>query len=124
MIRHSLLAFLLLPGLALANVKVIRTPHGGQVPDVVVDARGTLHMTYGQGQPGNGYYVQSRDAGKTFTDPVQLNREDDTVTCGHERGPKLALGKDGVIHAVWLGYYKKGGGAKYTRSTDGGKTFE
>jgi hypothetical protein len=111
------------PGIC-AEVKTIRVPQGGAVPEVVLDAKGVLHMTYGRGAPGNGYYVQSRNLGTTYTRPVQLNQRADTVTTGMERGPKLALGKDGVLHVVWLGYYKKGGGVWYTRSTDGGKTFE
>jgi hypothetical protein len=41
-----------------------------------------------------------------------------------ERGPKLALGKDGVIHVVWIRFYKQGGGVWYTRSTDGGNTWQ
>ena len=119
---HAL--FLLAPACPSAEVKAIRVPRGGEVPEVVLDAKGVLHMTYGRGAPGNGFYVQSKVLGKTFTAPVQLNQRTDTVTTGMERGPKLALGKDGVLHVVWLGYYKKGGGVWYTRSTDGGKTFE
>ncbi|MBI3922997.1 MAG: exo-alpha-sialidase, partial [Armatimonadetes bacterium] len=64
------------------------------------------------------------DRGKTFSVPIQLNRRAGTVTVGAERGPKLALGREGVIHAVWLGHYQRGGGIWYTRSTDGGRTFE
>lgn len=126
MLRISLptLALALLPTLAHAEVKTLRVPNRGEVPEVVLDSSGILHMTYGKGQPGNAFYVQSRDLGKTFTKPVQLNREADTAGTGMERGPKLALGKDGVIHVVWLRFYKKGGGVCYTRSTDGGKTFE
>jgi hypothetical protein len=116
--------FLLAPACLCAEVKAIRVPRGGEVPEVVLEAKGVLHVTYGRGAPGNGYYVQSKDLGKTFTAPVQLNQRADTVTTGMERGPKLALGKDGVLHVVWLCYYKKGGGVWYTRSTDGGKTFE
>jgi hypothetical protein len=109
---------------ASAEVRTIRAPNSGQVPDVAVDAQGTLHMTYGVGQGGNAFHVQSGDGGKTFTKPVQLNRRADTVTTGMERGPRIALGKDGVIHVVWHGYYKRGGGMWYTRSADGGKSFE
>ncbi len=119
----TLLAAAWLPALARADVRVVRAPNRGQVPDVAVDARGTLHLTYGTGQPGNAFYVQSRDGGKTFSKPVKLNPDADTVTCGMERGPRLALGKDGAIHVIWHGFYKKGGGVYYTRSTDGGRTF-
>ncbi|HYV37734.1 MAG TPA: sialidase family protein, partial [Gemmataceae bacterium] len=113
-----------IPAGARGDVRTVRTPNGGKVPDVVLDAKGVLHMTYGDRQSGNAYYVQSPDGGKTFTKAVQLNRRNDTVTVGMERGPRLALGKDGFLHVVWLGFYKAGGSIWHTRSTDGGKSFE
>jgi hypothetical protein len=106
------------------DVIAVRAPQAAEVPEVVLDSKGILHMTYGQGGPGDGYYAQSRDGGKTFTKPVRLNRSPDTVTTGMERGPKVVVGKDGAIHVVWLGYYKKGGGVWHTRGIDGGQTFE
>jgi hypothetical protein len=120
----TLLGVVLLPAVLRADVRTIRAPDKGQVPDVVQDAKGVIHLTYGIGQPGNAFYVSSADGGKTFSKPVRLNRKAGTVTVGMERGPRLALGKDGVIHIIWLGFYKAGGGVWYTRSTDGGKTFE
>jgi hypothetical protein len=107
-----------------AEIKIVRVPDGGQVPEVVLDSKGVLHLTYGRGSPGNAYYVQSHNGGRSFTPPVQLNRQPNTVTTGMERGPKLAVGKDGIVHVTWLGYYKIGGGIWYTRSVDGGRTFE
>ncbi len=118
----GLLAGCVLAGTARAEVKTLRVP-GAEVPDVALDNAGTLHVTYGKDQPGEAYYVRSAD-GKTFTAPVRLNRRAQTVTTGMERGPKIAVGKDGSIHVVWLGHYKLGGGAWYMRSTDGGKSFE
>ena len=106
-----------------AEVRSVRVPGGGQVPDVKLDPAGVLHMTYGTGLPGDAFYVQSKDGGKTFSPPVKLNTKAATVTTGMERGPRLALGKDGVIHVLWQGWYKTGGGTAYSRSTDGGKTF-
>jgi hypothetical protein len=121
---YSLLSLFAFGLVSRAEVKTVRVPEGGEVPEIVLDAKGILHLTYGRKAPGNAYYVQSCDGGKTLTPPVRLNHLPDTVTTGRERGPKLALGKDGVVHTVWLGYYKQGGGVWYTRSTDGGKTFE
>src|SRR5262245_14785724 len=120
----ALLLVVLFSSTLRAEVRVLELPAGAQVPDAVQDAGGVIHVTYGTGLPGDGYYVKSTDRGKSFSKPVKLHRKADTVTTGMERGPKLALGKDGVIHVVWLGFYKKGGGAYYTRSTDGGKSFE
>jgi hypothetical protein len=116
-----------------ADVKILRAPRGAEVPEVALDDRGVLHMVYGiatergndYAGPGNSYYIQSRDKGRTFALPVQLNRPGDVWGGARmERGPKLALGKDRVIHVVALGSYQKGGGVWYTRSTDDGKTFE
>lgn len=107
-----------------ADVRIVRIPKGGQVPDVVRDVKGTLHVVYGNGLPGDAFYLQSTDEGLTFSRAVRLNQRAATVTTGMERGPKIALGKDGMIHVVWLGYYRKGGGVWYTRSTDGGRSFD
>ncbi|MBA3257752.1 MAG: hypothetical protein H0T64_14065, partial [Pyrinomonadaceae bacterium] len=82
-------------------VSVIRTPDGGLVPEVSLDKQGVLHLAYGKGS--DGYYVQSRDGGKTFSSPVQLNRRAGIVAVGGERGPKIAIGKDGAIQVAWLG---------------------
>ena len=117
-------AWLFFTNFAGADVKILGAPHGGEVPDVVLDGQGVLHMTYGSGLPGDGFYVRSADLGKSFSKPVKLNRQANTVTTGMERGPKIALGKDGTIHVVWLGYYKTGGGAWHARSIDGGITFD
>ncbi len=103
------------------SIVAIHAPHQGRVPEVALDKKGVLHLVYGKEQ--DGYYVQSRDGGKTFSAPVQVNQRASTITVGAERGVKIAVGKDGTIHAVWLGHYQKGGGIWYTRSTDGGKTF-
>src|SRR5687767_6770972 len=91
-------------GTARAEVRTVRVPAGGQVPDVKLDGAGVLHMTYGNGLPGDAFYAQSRDSGRTFSRPVKLNTKAATVTTGMERGPRLALGKDGVIHVLWQGY--------------------
>ncbi len=124
--RQFLLSSFLLLSVACAasaDVTTIRLPRKAEVPEVVLD-QGILHVVYGHDLGGDAFYVRSADLGSTFSDPVQLNRRAGTVTTGMERGPKLALGKDGTIHVVWLGYYQKGGGVWYTRSVDGGKTFD
>jgi hypothetical protein len=102
-------------------VTAARLPDGGIVPDVALDGRGVLHLVYGSGM--DAWYAQSGDYGRTFGAPVRLNTRLGTVTVGGERGPKIAIGKDGVIHVAWQGHYQKGGGVWVTRSVDGGKTF-
>src|SRR5947209_3518263 len=114
----SLVVVAVFPAFVFAEVRTVHVPNDGQVPEVAVDAQGTWHLTYGTGLGGNAFYVQSKDNGKTFSKPVRLNQRANTVTAAMERGARIALGKDGIIHVVWLGFYKKGGGAWYTRSTD------
>ena len=99
----------------------ITTPNQGRVPEIAQDKNGILHLTYGK--ENDAFYVNSRDNGKTFSVPVKLNQRAGTVTVGGERGAKIVIGKNGIIHSIWLGHYKMGGGVWYTRSTDGGKTF-
>lgn len=99
----------------------IQTPNQGRVPEIAQDKKGVLHLTYGK--DNDAFYVQSYDGGKSFSAPVKINQRPGTVTVGGERGAKIVLGKDGIIHVVWLGHYKLGGGVWYTRSTDGGKSF-
>lgn len=103
-------------------VQRVRLPDGGEIPEAIVDAEGKLHVMYGIKQ--DALYVNSDDNGQTFSTPVRINRREGTVTVGGERGPKFCLGQNGAIHVVWLGHYKLGGGVWYTRSLDGGVSFE
>jgi hypothetical protein len=117
-------AFYRLRGGTTATVQVIRTPANSLVPDAVVDNKGTLHLVYGLNH--NAYYVQSTNHGLTFTSPVKANLSGTVETEMGERGPKLAVGKDGVIHLVWEDDWAPGVQTyvRYSRSLDGGKTFE
>jgi O-glycosyl hydrolase len=107
-----------------SEVVIISAPAQAIAPDVVIDAHGLLHMVYGQQK--NAYYVRSSDNGRTFTPPLKLNNELGVTTTMGERGPKLALGAEGVIHAVWQDLWSPGAHVfpRYTRSLDGGRSFE
>jgi hypothetical protein len=115
------LMFLTMNGFAHTGAVVVRAPNNGLVPEVTLDKKGVLHMTYGTGT--DGYYVQSKDNGKTFTEPVKINHQAGVVRVGNERGVKLVIGKDGILHLSWTGT-KDNKGAWYTRSLDGGRSFE
>ncbi len=110
--------------LAQPTVSVIQAPAGCFAPDVLVDAKGTVHMVYALNK--NAYYARSADNGKTFTEPVKVNSEGAVCFTMGERGPKLAVGGDGVVHVVWMDIWSPGAKtfARYARSTDGGKTFQ
>ena len=105
-------------------VRVVQAPAGCFAPDVVVDGKGVVHIVYAQ--DGNAWYMRSTDNGATFGKPVQVNSEGDVCFTMGERGPKLAVGTDGVIHVVWANIWSQNVKvfAHYGRSLDGGKTFE
>jgi hypothetical protein len=106
-----------------ATVQVVNAPAGCFVPDAIMDAKGVLHLVYALNR--NAYYIRSTDNGTTFTAPVQVNSEGSVEFKMGERGPKLAVGSDGVIHGVWVDCWSPGVKtfARYSSSHDGGKTF-
>jgi hypothetical protein len=103
------------------DVTTLRVPNEGQNPELAIDARGILHLVYGRGN--DAWYTQSANRGRTWREPVKINSHPAIVTVGGERGPRLALGKEGTIHVAWTGNYKQDGGVWYTRSVDGGLSF-
>ena len=105
-------------------VKVVQAPAACLVPDVVMDARGILHMVYGLEH--HAYYVRSADNGATFTPPVKVNSSGMVETKMGERGPKLTVGSDGAIHVVWVDEWAPGVKTfvRYSRSLGAGQSFE
>ena len=76
------------------------------------------------------YFARSTDQGRTFSPPVRI-----TTTPGELWGfatskPRIAVSKSGVIHVFYHGNRndrsaeRQAVDARYTRSTDGGRTFE
>lgn len=78
----------------------------------------------------NLYVAVSKDGGASFSAPVRINREDDEVWGFAVSRPRVAWGPSGTLHVAYpanemqakLG--KSVLTARYTRSTDGGATFE
>jgi hypothetical protein len=107
-----------------ATVTVLRTPSSSLVPQAVVDGNGALHIVYGLNH--NAYYIRSTNNGAAFTAPVKVNSSGTVETEMGERGPKLAVGRDGVIHVVWVDDWAPGVNTyvRYARSLDGGATFQ
>ena len=105
-------------------IGVVQLPDGALVPDVAVDAQGVVHMVYGQGD--NAYYVRSADNARTFSPPVRVNSAGLVQLTMGERGPKLALGGGGSLHVVWADRWSPGVEThiRYSRSLDGGRSFE
>ena len=121
---------------ALPDVRVLPLPEGALVPDVMMDGAGVLHMVYGLGD--DVWYVRSADNGRTFSLPVKVNTVGKVTLTMGERGPKLALGEvkmltnarvrvwEPSIHVVWADQWSPGVQVypRYSRSLDGGRTFE
>lgn len=104
-------------------VQVIHLPENALVPDVAVGEDGAVHVVYGLGD--HAWYVRSADNGVTFTAPVAVNSSGKVQLTMGERGPKIALAKDGAIQVVWQNRWAPGvkTHAQHARSADGGKTF-
>ncbi len=81
-------------------------------------------MVYGLGD--NAYYVRSTDNARTFSAPVQVNSSGLVQLTMGERGPKLALGSGGSLHVAWADRWAPGVQThiRYSRSLDGGRSFE
>jgi hypothetical protein len=85
---------------AAERVRVVSPPEQGEVPDAEIDRDGTIHIAYVVGE--NAYYASSRDNGETFSAPIRINSEAETVHPPHMyRGPDLALGSMGRVHVIW-----------------------
>jgi hypothetical protein len=135
-VKKGILCFMLMwswcPGLAAVageaakppSVGIVQAPDGSLVPDVVMDSENVLHMVYAQNR--NAYYLRSADNGATFSQPVRINSDSTVEFKMGERGPKLSVGRDGVIHAAWMDCWAPDVKTyvRYARSLDGGKTFE
>ena len=78
----------------------------------------------------NLYVAVSKDGGASFSAPVRVNREDDEVWGFAVSRPRVAWGRTGTLHVAYPAnemQAKLGKAvltARYTRSTDGGATFE
>ena len=126
-----LLAALLTPVLQAGNVSVSDTPNSGLQPRLLVDTKGTPHVLWYAGDArGGDVFHATRNPDKTWSKPVRVNSEPGSaIAAGTIRGAQAALGRDGALHVVWNGStanLPKGSHMPlfYTRSTDGGKTFE
>ena len=93
--------------------------------DLVVGGDGTFHVLLA-GERQRLFYLQSADAGRSWTEEVALNLGEDSNL--QIQYPHLALGSDGVLHATWTehdGRYNWIGAAVwYSRSLNNGRSWE
>ena len=100
--------------------------HAGHAPATApaTQARSHSHKAY-----NNLFFARSTDGGQTFSKPLRLNNKDGELWGFATSRPRIAVGKSGVIHVFYHGNRREASAARqaidarYTRSTDGGKTF-
>ena len=82
------------------EVRVLRVPSGGAVPDALVDARGRIHAVYTRAN--DVWYATSDDGGRFWGFPARVNADAGTADePGMFRGPRLSIGRAGRLHVVW-----------------------
>ena len=120
-----------------------------QAPEVAVGADGSVHVIWlDKGVTGTAdrrgahsggghshqsftdlYYARSDDGGKSFGEPVQVNRTNGEVWGFSISKPELAVSDDGTVHVFYPANHKSSttgldvASSRYVRSTDGGMTF-
>lgn len=93
-------------------------------PSLAVDAKGAVYLawTVGEDRAADIQFSRSTDRGRSFSKPRPVFRSE-----GHADAPKIAVDGNGTVHLV---YAESRGGPfgryqiRYTRSNDGGGTFE
>jgi hypothetical protein len=99
-------------------------PRPARAPSLALDAAGTLHVAWTSGEDDGAdiQVARSTDGGQTFSAPLVVAPSD-----RYADAPRLAAGPDGLLHLVYA-YSESGPFAgftiRYTRSRDGGRSFE
>jgi len=110
-----------------ANVRVDDTGTGSSdqmAADIAVDNLGTVYAVWQDERNGNPdiYLAKSTDGGATFAASVRV---DDTGTAtSHQTIPRIAVDGSGNIYIVWQDDRNGIIDTYFTKSTDGGATFE
>ena len=90
------------------------------------DGRIYIGWTREEGDKNNIYIVTSSDDGKTFSDKARVNGDAD-MPSGINHAPSMSIGAKGELYIAWITESSGNGSAsniKFSRSVDGGKTFE
>ena len=99
--------------------------HCGRTPTTAFDQNGRLWVSYVIGE--HVYVAWSDDQGKQYSIPVKVNAVAEKVYTNGENRAKVAFGRKSEVYVSWTREVEGGpffGDIRFTRSTDGGKTFE
>lgn len=127
--RLLFLILLALPALAQTHqhgaMPAANTADGSFNPFVVTDVRGRFYLVYVQ-RKGNQSDVMLRYStdGREFSAPVRVNDRDGDAAVRNENPPKVAVAANGDVYVCWASERERWkGDIRFSRSTDGGKTF-
>ena len=102
-----------------------RVPHGGRLPQAVIDDAGTVHLLYFKGEPNGGdlLYVTRKSGDVTWSEPQRVNSEPRTVVgVDPISGGRIALGRHNRLHVAW--FKTRPTEFFYTRTNQQGTGFE
>lgn len=93
------------------------------VPTATFDASGKLWAVWAFGP--HLYVNHSDNKGNTFSSPVKVNTEAEKISTNPEARPHIVVASNGNIYVSYAIKLKKrfSGHVKFSRSTDGGKSF-
>jgi hypothetical protein len=95
-----------------------------ELGEISANGAGRVAVTFReQWERKDGYVLASSDRGQSWTTPVRLDRGDTTGDLLSTR-PKVVVDAAGTIHAVFRQNRGQGYQIWFTRSTDGGVTFD
>lgn len=96
----------------------------GKTPSAVFSSDGRLWLAFVQHE--HVYVAFSDNKGLDFSRPVKANGHPEPIYSNGENRPKIALGPGGNIYISWTKKLSErfSGDIRYTRSTDGGRSFD
>src|SRR5262245_16815837 len=101
------------------------TGDGQYNPFIVSDNRGGFYLAYVERANNvSNLMLRHSSDGANFSAPVRINDRAGDATVRNENPPKVAVSARGEVYVCWAnerGKWK--GDIRFTRSTDGGKTF-
>ncbi|MCG8414084.1 MAG: glycoside hydrolase [Pseudomonadales bacterium] len=98
--------------------------HCGSAPSAVFDANGRLWTAFVQSEQV--FVSYSDDQGTSYSEPVAVNPIPEDAEHNGENRPKIIVDQDGTIYISWTlkTSPRFTGEIRFSRSTDGGKSFE
>jgi hypothetical protein len=94
--------------------------HAPRQPQLAIDSSGVIHIAFGQEK--SVFYSQSKDSGRTYSQPMQLP-EAIVFALGRRRGPRIAASGENICISFVSGKQEGRGDLLAYCSTDSGKTW-